>query len=279
MTLGEWLNEWMQLYVWPAKLARNTKLCYNRAVQAVPGFLLSLPLEELTALHVRRWLLDVARVTPRAAQLDRVMLSKSLRLAGKLGLCRPGLIDEETCPPIDHTPRKAAVLTADQLRAYMAEAAKYRSAPALLLCCCGLRRGEALGARWEALDLEAGTLAVVGQRVGDQLTPLKSAASRRVIALPQQVLTLLACWPHTSEWLCSVSATQVYADHRSALAAAQLPAITLHGLRHTVATIAAMSGEPIKLIQAALGHSHFALTADLYADHLPPVAAVTGRIL
>lgn len=280
MLMGEWLSTWLELYVDPSKLAENTKKCYHRAVRAVPDALAVQPLEQLSPLDLRRWLLLIAKTTPRAAQLDRTTLSRALTIAAKLGLCRPGLVDADVCPQIEHEPKKTDVLSADQLRRYMAAATKSKAAPVLLLCCCGLRRGEAMGARWDALDLQAGTLAVVGQRQDHDLLPLKSASALRVIALPQDVLQLLRSWPRSFDgWLCSCSQQVVYREHRKVLAAEGLPPITLHGLRHTMATIAAMRGEPIKLIQAALGHAHYSLTADLYADHLPPVAAVTGRFL
>lgn len=280
MKLGEWLSTWLELYVDPSALAESTKKCYHRAVRAVPEDLCVVPLQELSALDLRRWLLQVAKQTPRAAQLDRVMLSRSLTIAAKLGLCRPGMVDSDVCPQVVHKAKKTDVLTAEQLRDYMAAAAATPCAPVLLLCCCGLRRGEAMGARWEHIDLKAGTLAITGQRQVHELLPLKSEASRRVIALPPKVLELLRSWPRNfCGWVCDVSQTTVYKSHRAALAAAGLPHVTLHALRHSMATICAMRGEPIKLIQAALGHAHYSLTADLYADHLPPVADVTGRFL
>lgn len=279
MTLGAWLDTWMELYVIPAKRADSTKAMYRRAVAAVPDQLRQVELEQLSPLDLRRWLLAVAEETPRAAQLDRVMLHRALTVGAKLGLCRPGMVDDDVCPQIDHAAAETAILTADEMHRYMAAAATMETAPVLLLCCCGLRRGEAMGVRWEAVDLRAGTLAIVGQRQTDQLLPLKSAASRRVIALPDQVVTLLASWPRSiSGWVCDATQQRVYRDHRRVLAGAGLPYVTLHGLRHSMATMAAMRGEPIKLIQAALGHAHYALTADLYAAHLPPVAAVTGRV-
>lgn len=289
MLLGDWLETWLELYVDPSALAENTKKCYHRAVRAVlsicppldrsAGILSDTPLEELSPLALRRWLLAVAKETPRAAQLDRVMLSRALTVAAKLGLCRPGLIDEDVCPQIVHEPRKALVLDADQMRRYMAAAAQTDVAPVLLLCCCGLRRGEAMGARWQDVDLAAGVLRVEVQRQDDVALPLKSRASHRAIALPASVLAVLRRWPRSDCWLCDCTQKHMYAVHHRIVTALGLPAVTPHGLRHSMATIAAMHGEPIKCIQAALGHAHYGLTADLYANHLPDVAAVTANFL
>ena len=282
MTLGEWLDTWMELYVWPADLADNTKKCYNRAVRAVPAALWKTPLQELTPITLRRWLLQVAEAHPRAAQLDRVMLHKALSIAAKAGEASPALCDPELLPEISHKAAKASVLNLEQLRAYLNAAAKTKNGLPLMLMACGLRRSEALGARWEALDLAAGTLAVIGQRLpgSDQLAPLKTDAAYRVVELPPLLTVMLRRMPRPigGGWLCDVSAWKVYQVHRQLLAAEGLPAVTLHGLRHSFATAAVQKGVPIKVLQGALGHARYQLTADLYADHLPPVSHVSRSI-
>lgn len=282
MTLGEWLDYWMELYVIPADLAENTKKCYNRAVRAVPDSINSFQLRELSPIILRRWLLDVAKVHPRAAQLDRRVLLMALTLAAKAGEASPALCDPELLPEIKHKAAKAAVLDSDQLRAYLAAALKAKHGLPLALMACGLRRSEALGARWEALDLSAGTLAVIGQRLpgSDQVAPLKSAAAYRVIELPSQVTVILRRMPRPicGGWICDVSPTQLYQEHRQLLELLSLPKVTLHGLRHSFASAAVQQGVPIKVLQGALGHAKYQLTADLYADHLPPVSAVSRSV-
>lgn len=100
MYLGDWLDTWLELYVDSSGLAESTIACYHRAVRAVPTDLKSHDLAKLTALDLMPWLVNVAKTTPRAAQLDRVMLCKALRVAYKLGLC-PGCILSR------HTPKAA----------------------------------------------------------------------------------------------------------------------------------------------------------------------------
>lgn len=282
MTLGEWLDTWMELYVWPADLAENTKKCYNRAVRAVPVALGDMSLQELTPIILRRWLLDVARDHPRAAQLDRVMLHKALSIAAKAGEASPALCDPELLPEIKHKAAKASVLNLEQLRAYLTAASKTKYGLPLMLMACGLRRSEALGARWEALDLAAGTLAVIGQRLpgSDALAPLKSAAAYRVIELPPTVTVILKRMPRPigGGWICDVPSRSIYRVHDQLLTQLQLPKVTLHGLRHSFATAAVVQGVPIKVIQGALGHARYQLTADLYADHLPPISHVSRSI-
>ena len=282
MTLGEWLDMWLELYVFPADLAENTKACYNRAVRAIPDVLLYYRLQDLTPLLLRRWLLEVGKEYPRAAQLDRRVLLMSLNLAVKAGEASPALCDPDLLPEINHKPAKAAVLDSEQLRAYLAAALRTKNGLPLALMACGLRRSEALGARWEAVDLAAGTLAVVGQRLPgeDELAPCKSASAYRVMELPPQILQALRHMPRpiSGGWLCDVPSRTVYKIHDRLLKQLSLPRVTLHGLRHSFATAAVQQGVPIKVLQSALGHAKYQLTADLYADHLPPVSSVSRSV-
>ena len=144
-TLGEWLMVWLEHYIYPSGLAQSTKDCYNRAVQAVPQILSDVALADLSPLDCLLWVQDVARVYPRAAQLDRVMLARALLVARKLHLT-DCVLDADTCPTPIHHAAQAAVLTLPELRRYMEAASTMETASVLLLCCCGFRRGEALGA-------------------------------------------------------------------------------------------------------------------------------------
>lgn len=56
---------------------------------------------------------------------------------------------------------------------------------------------------------------------------------------------------------------------RKVVAEAGLPRITLHGLRHSAATLLLSMGVPLKVIQEILGHSSYSITADIYTGVLP----------
>jgi len=55
-------------------------------------------------------------------------------------------------------------------------------------------------------------------------------------------------------------------------AAARLPPIRLHDLRHTAASLALQAGVPMKVVSEQLAHSSLAITADTYTSVLPAVA-------
>ena len=278
MDLGTWLDTWLSLYIMGGTLAPSTKAMYRRAVQAVPPDLRAVRLDSLSALDLLPWLLKVAKTHPRAAQLDRIMLSRALKVAAKLNLCRPGLVDQDTVPELPHTAAKAAVLTAEECGRYLAAASSSPAFVLLALCLCGLRRGEALGVRRQDINLSENTVSIVGQRIrvdGQYLyTKPKSRTSVRVLRLPPWLVEEIAAQPPTvGGWIVDTTPDRLAAAHRATLKRAGIKTpVTLHGLRHTFATLSAAQGIPMKQLQQALGHAKFQLTADTYADHLPPVS-------
>ncbi len=66
------------------------------------------------------------------------------------------------------------------------------------------------------------------------------------------------------------------AGFEPAVAAAGLPRITPHTLRHTAASLAIAAGANVKVVQTMLGHKSATMTLDLYghlfADQLDEVA-------
>jgi integrase len=52
-------------------------------------------------------------------------------------------------------------------------------------------------------------------------------------------------------------------------AAAKLPKLSLHGLRHTHATLALRAGVHPKVVSERLGHASVGFTLDVYTDALP----------
>lgn len=287
MQFGEYLDLWLDTYVIPKK-APNTAACYRRAVAALPDRLLSMDLEQLNGLHIQAALNRKEAKHPRAAQLMYATLSCAMSRAVKLRLIQYSPMDGVDKPA--HKPKKTATLTAEQLRRYLIAARDSDHYPLLLLMAvCGLRRGEALGATWAAIDGDELHICQQRQKQAGKLVtrPLKSSSSNRVIPLPPAVLEELRAWPHRSlaGWICDSTPDRLYKAHLRVIEWAGLPKIPPHGLRHSMATAMAEDGTPIKILQGILGHSHYQLTADLYADHIRSDAyradliRLSGRVL
>ena len=270
MTLADFLTDWLDLYIKPSHRAPRTKQMYRYCISLVPKKLGKKQLSELTALDLQRLIMRVAATRERAAQQLYTCLSMAMRVATKAGLCG-NVMDPDLVTKPEHTARTAEVLNEDEAKAYISAAMKQREGILLLLMLCGLRRGEALGLRWD--DVQGDFILVNHQRLRVngkyQLAGLKSKHSRRCIALPALISEQLSAAPRDgSGYICNVTPEALRLAHLRTLGAAGISkAVTLHGLRHTFAFLACDSGCQMKQLQLALGHASMSLTADLYADH------------
>ena len=276
MTLQEFLTAYTDTFIIPRRRP-STVACYRRAWAALPPALLAADLAALDGMTIQAAINAQGAAHPRAAQLTHSCLRAALKRAVLLGYLPRSPMQGVERP--EHQPAVAAVLSAAQLAAYLEAARAMPTWPLLMIISTmGLRRGEALGLTWAAVDLGAGVLHVTQQRqrIGHALraVPVKSRAAARVLPLPPPVAAELRQLRadrrvvSLSGWVCDTNPDTLRKHHQRVLERADLPAVTLHGLRHSVATLAAAQGCPIKLLQGILGHARYQLTADLYAAHL-----------
>jgi integrase len=157
----------------------------------------------------------------------------------------------------------------------------------------GLRRGEALGLRWEDVDLEAGTLRVqvALQRRKDSKTLVepKTEQSRRTLPLPSVLVVALKAH-RTRQLEERLAAGPKWRDHglvfpstvgtpmeprnltrqfKAVLQRAGLPDIRFHDLRHTAASLLVAQGVHPRVVMEILGHSQISLTMNTYTHVLP----------
>ena len=59
----------------------------------------------------------------------------------------------------------------------------------------------------------------------------------------------------------------------------KLPKLSLHGLRHTHATIALRAGVHPKVVSERLGHASVAFTLDVYTDSLPDMQETAASLI
>jgi len=154
----------------------------------------------------------------------------------------------------------------------------------------GMRRNEMLGLRWGDVDLDAGRLTIeraLEQTVahGIRTKGPKTKHGRRTISLPAHLVAeLRQHWREQQEQRLAAGlgkapdSAPVFATidggHLSpnaitkawpvAMAAIGMPAITLHSLRHTHASMLIASGLDILTISRRLGHSSPTITLSVY---------------
>ena len=158
-----------------------------------------------------------------------------------------------------------------------------------VLLATGLRRGEALGLRWDDVDLDRRRLSI--QRavtVVDYeivVSEPKTARGRRSVSIdPTTAAVLVAhrkrqleerlawgpAWQDSGyvfttedgRVLHPQRVTQVF---KRLASEAGLPPIRLHGLRHTAATLALTAGIHPKVVSERLGHATVGITLDTYS--------------
>jgi integrase len=166
----------------------------------------------------------------------------------------------------------------------------------VVLATTGLRLGEALGLRWDDIDLDAGTLRVqraLQRQSGKGLVFVdpKTATSRRTVDLT--AIAIQALRGHRTRWIerrlllgekwrgtdvvfvsdvgSPLDPTGMAERLARQLVRANLPRIRVHDLRHTAATLALQQGVHPKVVQEMLGHSSITLTLGTYSHVLPPM--------
>lgn len=140
----------------------------------------------------------------------------------------------------------------------------------------GLRRGELLGLRWNAVDLLEGKLTVREALVRGRISTPKSRASRRVLELgPRTRAALEQQWqqtsyrgdddyvfshPHLGSALDPAKLARGYLKPALAKAGINKQFRPFHDLRHTSLTHAAAAGNPHIYVQARAGHAQGSIT-------------------
>jgi integrase len=302
-TLTAYLNEWLAHTAAP-RVRANTLDCYRLCVatRIVPA-LGRLRLSQLRPVDVRRMMDAVATATSaRSANLARAVLRKALEDARRDRV----LIGDNAAAlasPMKQPHREAQHLNAAQLATLIASVADHPLRGVIAVAAqTGMRQGEVLGLRWRDLDLDGPypTLSIRGQlqHVDGKAAHVapKTAKSARTIPLPPGLVALLKAeraaqatrrlavgelWSNTLGLVFTrddgspLHRSAVTHSFKAALAAAGLPDVRFHDLRHSAATLMLeRTGGEIKAVSTTLGHSTITLTANTYA-HVG--AAVVGR--
>lgn len=174
----------------------------------------------------------------------------------------------------------------------------------LLLLNTGLRRGELCGLEWRDVDLDAGTLSVrrnvvyLAGRGITEGTP-KTNSSARTIKMPDSCIPLLKRhrawqaekrlsvgdqWEDTGKIFTTWNGRTIHPDTLTGWFAdfvkrQGLPHITIHGLRHTNATLLIAAGTNLRTVSGRLGHAQASTTANIYAHAIQSADAAAAETL
>jgi integrase len=306
-TVGHFLDHWLKECAKQATRPRTYE-DYSTVVQRhITPALGRIPIVKLTPQHVQRFLNErqESGLSGRSVQRIRAVLRNALNQALKWGLIvrnaaaltEPPHIEKHEIQPI--TPEQARrflhAIAGDRLEALFTVA-----------LALGLRRGEALGLRWQDIDFEKCILRVNYslQRFGGKLhlAELKTKNSRRVLHMPEVLVLKLqehrkrqlherlasSCWEENDLVFASSIGTpseprNVNRHFDQLLKRAGLSHFRLHDLRHYCASLLLMQGVQLKVVSEILGHTQISTTADIYTHVLPEIKKealdLMGRML
>jgi integrase len=225
--------------------------------------------------------------SPRSQQQARALLSVALGEAENNEYIPSNPVKKVRIPVNKN--REIEPLTVNEVRRLLET---YRDTPSSarlhVALLCGLRQGEALGLRWQDIDLENGVLEVRNQiQMIDgrlQLTGLKTERSRRSLVLTsgtleslkkhREIIDQMKClygkdWQENDLVFPSADgspkqSTIDFNEWKRALRLCGIRPRRLHDARHTAATLMYGQGVGIEVISRALGHSSSAITSKLY---------------
>jgi integrase len=306
-TLKQFLERWLEDCVKP-KVRPSTYISYEQQVRVhISPALGHVQLTKLQPQHIQRYMNDKMKpiqvpgeaepgpgLSAKTVRYHRSILVMALNQALKWNLVGRNvatLVDPPRAERYEIQP-----IDAEQARTFL-EAIKGDRLEALFTVALslGLRRGEALGLRWQDIDFEARTLRVNHSlaRINGELvlSEVKTKQSRRALDLPDMLAAKLRDhrkrqleekiklgdkWVETGFVFTTSLGTPI--DPRnvkrhldSVLEKAKLQHFRVHDLRHFCASLLLAQAVPLKVVSDILGHSQISITADLYPHVLPAV--------
>jgi integrase len=285
-----WLREWL-----PNKAGRQTIERNEHAAAHIIAALGAVPIQKVTPEDINRLVRDLRqRFAPRSVRMVYRLAKRIWVHAYKHGDVRRDIFALLEAPAVPHS--EAAVLKPDETQRMLDALSDAYRVLAILGLGTGMRRGEMLALRWDAVNLDRGELSVRQSleqtRAGLRFKDPKTVRARRTISLPPSVVGALD--EHRKDQLelrmklglgkPSADAL-VFCDHEGnplrpdsvsqrfleAMQRAGLDHVGLHTLRHTHASALLAAGEDVISVSRRLGHANAAITLNVYGHLMTPV--------
>jgi integrase len=294
-TVAEFVEHWLES-VARHRIRATTHATYasiirNHIVPSIGGVRLSrLTPQQVSSLYES---LLAKGLAPRSVMYVHAVLRSALKQAVRWNLLVRNPVEAVDPPRAGRS--SAQVLSPEQVTQFL-EAAKGDDLQALyvLALTTGMRQGELLGLMWSDVELDTAQIRVQRQLTrtvnGLDFAEPKTAKGRRTVTLPHIAVDALrqhrakqaeARLLAGSEWtdIDLVFANQhgrpmerqnvVKRSFQPLLAAAGLPRVRFHDLRHSAATLLLSQDVHPKVVQERLGHSTISVTMDIYSHVMP----------
>ena len=297
MLFADYLDQWLEVV--RARIKPATFGSYQGMVKSTIGPYFrkkELTLKELEARHIQQFYTEKLKtVTPNSVIHYHAVIYQALKYAMKTDM-----VPQNVAMKVDR-PRKNSFqptfLDAEQMQKLFEVVKGTRlELPVLVAAFYGLRRGEVLGLKWDAIDFNRGTLTIkrtVTEATIDGTMKIieqdsaKTKSSLRTLPLvgsfrdyfqkvkEAQELNKKVCGNcYNYEYDGYVFVNELGERMRpnylteyfpKYIAKHGMPKMRFHDLRHSCASLLLANGVPLKQIQEWLGHSDFSTTANIYA--------------
>lgn len=311
MTLGEWMDKWLDEYMIFAIRESTLDSYRNITKNQVKKHIGHKPLSSLTTADIQRFYNKIkkeGRMKPKrdgsyelADSMVRkihMMLHEALDTAVRERLIAKNPTNGTTIPKTNYPEKQ--ILGDEQLETFLEEIKKeeYWCDFFYVEVMVGLRRGEICGLKWSDIDFSANKLRVersVGIKKGGGISigKTKTNTGIRTIIMPPSVSEVLQRRKQKaiSAWVFPsflnpeqpIHPEAAYRKLKVILKHAELPMIRFHDLRHTFATHAMKGGVDAKTLSGILGHTNASFTLDTYthvtSDMQKNASAVVGNMM
>ena len=304
---ADYMEQWLEII--KSSVAVPTFASYSTTVKRIvaPYFReKEVTLKNLTAKDIQEFYIkELQRVSASSVIHYHANIHKALKYAVKIDLIDVNPADKVERPKKDRY--VGSFYDADEVNAlFNAAKGTKLELPVLFGAFYGLRRSEAIGLKWDAIDFEQNTITIRhtvtscdldGKRVLVASDTTKTKSSMRTLPLVpfmrERLLTLKE-EQQENRRLCGRSYIKDYLEYvcvneigdlikphyvtesfPKLLKANGLRHIRYHDLRHSCASLLLANGVPMKQIQEWLGHSDLSTTANIYA-HLDYSSKLTS---
>ena len=281
MTVGEWLDIWFEMNKRKWKPATVTQRESFIRLQLKP-LIGQVKLNKLDKLTYQRLFLDqvVDKYKPSTIRSFHVIMRTAINAAIEEEILLRNKLAGAVLPTKREGINDNNFLSPDLLNVFLKTVEENEdithSTLFHLLAYTGMRKGEALGLQWNNIDFDNRTIEIIKHRGSHGIGSTKTKNSERTIKVDEIVISQLKTYqkalkqlllkfgqkltPSTFIFLSlssgePLSPTGLNANFNRMVALAKLPKTTVHGLRHSHATILLNNGIPVKAIAERLGNT------------------------